>query len=234
MVVVVESLMHMEQPLFRVGLAFVWMAIWAYAFTAGPADDPALTQALIRGAFTGRYGDIDPSVAAVFSALGVIPMLFASLFVPDGRGRKVPAWPFALGAFALGAFSWIPYFVFRPAGSAPDTSRQPQLTKLLRSRGLGVVIVLLLLGLLGWGLMAGSAAAYGRAFWNTRMVHVMTIDLGLCAVLLWVIVAYLRRTERIEGESALARWLLILPVLGPALWNVLVTRSDAAVNPDRR
>ncbi len=227
--VVVGSFMLIEQPLFRVGLAFLLVAVWIYAFTVGPADDPALTQALIRGAFTGRYGDIDPAIAAVFSALGVIPMLFAALFVPDGRGRRIPAWPFALGAFALGAFSWIPYFVLRPAGPAPDPSRQPRLTKFLRSRGVAVVIVLLLVGLLGWGWMAGSAAAYGQAFWSARMVHVMTIDLGICAVLLWVIVAHVRRTERIEGESALARWVLVLPVLGPALWNALVRRGDAAV-----
>jgi hypothetical protein len=219
-------LMLIERPLFRASLAFVWIAVWAYALTVGPADDPALTRALIRGVFTGHYGDIDPAIAAVFSALGVIPMLFAALLVPDGRGRRLPAWPFALGAFALGAFSWIPYFVFRPAGSVPDVSKQVALTKFLRSRGLAVIIVLLLVGLLGWGLVAGSASAYGRAFWSSRMVHVMTLDLAICAVLLWVIVGHLRRVERIEGDTGAARWVLVLPVFGPALWNALVRRSE--------
>jgi hypothetical protein len=215
----------LDRPAFRVTLLVVWVSILAYALLASPPEDEALRDALVRGSFTVRFGSVDPSVAAVFSSLGIVPVLMASFLVPDGRGRRPPAWPFALLSFALGAFAILPYLVLRSPGGTPDTTRLGPLVRLLRSRVLAWLIVAGLTSLLAWGVVAGSAAAYAHAFRTARLVHMMTIDLGLCAALLPLLVAHVRRTERVTGSAMLAG-LLCVPVLGPALWNALVTRAD--------
>jgi len=215
----------LERRAFRVTIFVLWAAILAYAFLASPPEDEALRDALLRGCFTGRFRGVDASVAAVFSALGILPVLMASFLVPDGRGRRPPAWPFALLSFALGAFAIIPYLVLRRPGGSPDPTRLGPLVRLLRSRALAWLMVAGLVALMAWAIGAGSATAYAHAFRTARLVNLMTIDLGLCAGLLSVLVAHARRTERVTGSDALAR-LVWVPVLGPALWNALVLRRD--------
>jgi cytochrome bd-type quinol oxidase subunit 2 len=215
----------LERPLFRVTVLLIWLMVLAYASLGSPPEDEALRDALVRGSFTGRFAGVDPSVAAVFSSLGVIPLLMASLLVPDGRGRRPPAWPFALLAFALGAFAIAPYLVLRKPGGSPDATRLAGLVRILRSRGLALFILAALVALAAWGLGAGSGAAYVHAFRTARLVHMMTIDLCLCAALLPILVAHAQRTERVT-KSPWLDCVVWLPVLGPALWNVLVRRSD--------
>jgi hypothetical protein len=60
------------------------------------------------------------------------------------------------------------------------------------------------------------------------MVHVMTVDLVVCAALLLVLAEEARGGERgaaAHQESALARRLRFVPLLGTALWNALTPRA---------
>ncbi|MFP3488833.1 hypothetical protein R0K20_14610, partial [Staphylococcus sp. SIMBA_130] len=54
--------------------------------------------------------DPDAGLLAMFSLLGVFPAVFALLFLRNVSG-SVPAWPFVVGSFVLGAFSLLPYFI---------------------------------------------------------------------------------------------------------------------------
>ena len=207
------------------GAAFA--AFVAYAAFAAPPDDPALTRALVRGTFTGDFSGVDPAVAAVFSALGVVPILASTFVLRDGARRVVPAWPFALGMFVVGAFALLPWLALRNIGGPRALPRPPgPVRRLVARRFFGVGIVLALVGLLGWGLARGSAGAYAHAFRTVSMVHVMSIDLVVCTALLFVLVEEARRHDDVaRAEPAAARALRFLPLLGTALWNALTPRA---------
>lgn len=204
----------------------MWTGFVAYAAFAAPPDDPELTSALVRGAFTGRFDGIDPAIAAVFSLLGVVPVLSASFVLRDGAGRKVPAWPFAMGMFAVGAFALLPWLALRGLGPARSEPRAPGLVRrMLASRIASAGIVVALFGLASWGVLAGSAPAYLSAFRRTSMVNVMSVDFVICAALLYVLMEEARAEVGPEEEPAFARAVRFVPALGPALWNLLVRRT---------
>ncbi len=211
-------------------LAWGWVAAFvafvAYAAALAPPDDPALTRALVRGVFTGDYGAVDPAISAVFSALGVVPVLAATFVLRDGACRKLPAWPFALGMFALGAFALLPWLALRglggPRGAALEAGR---VRRFLASRKCAAGIVVALGFFAAWGASRGDAAAYRRAFATTSMVNVMSIDLVVCAALVMVLVEEARRDLAPGAESALARAVRGVPLLGSALWATLVKRA---------
>jgi hypothetical protein len=211
-------------------VAWGWLVIWAgfvaYAAFAAPPDDPALTSALVRGAFTGRFEGIDPAIAAVFSLLGVVPVLASSFVLRDGASRRVPAWPFALAMFAVGAFALLPWLAFRGTFAPLERPRPPNVVRrMLASRIAAAGIVVALVGLSCWGIFAGSFAAYSSAFRRTSMVNVMSVDFVVCAALLYVLMEEGRAEVGPEEEPAFARLVRFVPVLGPALWNLSVRRE---------
>lgn len=207
----------------RSEIGWLWVVVWAafavYAFAFAPPDDPALTKALLRGMFTTDFGAADPAIAAVFSTLGVVPVLASTFVLADGARRRLAAWPFALGMFAVGAFALLPWLAFRGLGGPRASPREPgAVARFLGKRFCRAGIVLALLGLSGWGLARGSAAAYAAAFRSASMVNVMTLDLLLCTLLLYVLVEEARQREP-TVETRLARGLRFIPLFGGAFWN---------------
>lgn len=95
------------------GWVFAWGLFVAYAAALAPPDDPALTRALVKGSMSGDFGGVDHAIAAVFSMLGVVPVLASTFVLRDGADRKLPAWPFALGMFVAGAFALLPWLALR-------------------------------------------------------------------------------------------------------------------------
>jgi hypothetical protein len=208
------------------GWVAAFVAFVAYAILAAPPDDPALTAALVKGTFTGRFGAVDPAIAAVFAALGVVPALASTLLLRDGARRRIPVWPFALGMFAVGAFALLPWLALRGSfGARPEERSVGALRRLVARPAVGWALLLALTALLAWGLLAGSATAYARAFATTSMVNVMTVDLLVCAGLLMVLVEEARARDGVVRESPLGRAVRFVPVLGTAAWNALTTRD---------
>ncbi len=207
--------------------AWGWLVLFfgfvGYAVRVAPPADPALTRALIHGTLTGDFGSIDPSIAAVFSALGVVPLLAATFTLRDGARRKVPAWPFALAMFAVGAFALLPWLAVRGAFGPRAEPRPPSLARRFLAHPIvawGIVVCLV--GLTVWGIAAGSPEAYVRAFRTTAMVHVMTIDFVVCTLLLTMLMEEER--ARSTRESQIARVVRVVPLFGTALWNALTRR----------
>ena len=219
-------------PRERSGIAWGWVGVWlafvGYAVFLAPPDDPALTRALVRGTFTGRFAGVDASVAAVFSMLGVVPVLASSFVLRDGACRRVPAWPFALGMFVVGAFALVPWLALRCLGGPRAAGVRPPgpVRRLLANPSFATGIIVALVALGCWALAAGHAGAYAKAFRTTSMVNVMTVDLALCAALVAYLVEEARASARPSHEPALARTLRFVPLLGSAAWNALVRRAS--------
>jgi hypothetical protein len=210
----------LARPRVRLALAAVWIALGAYAVTAAPPADPALERAL----WTARFGDVDGIVVAVFLALGINADLFVVLLLRDSRFRRVPGWPVALASFVLGSFVLLPYLAVRGAPRRPPRAAGP-VTRVVSARPVGWLIVAGFVALIGLAVTRGDPGSFARAFGGSALVHVMTLDLAVECVLLWVLVVDARRVDPPHHEPRLARVALAVPVVGPALWNALVVHD---------
>lgn len=211
------------------GVGWGWVALWvalvAYAARFAPPEDPALLGRLLRA----DLASVDASIVAVFNMLGVIPVLASGFVLRDGATRRLPAWPFALGMFALGAFALLPWLALRRLGGARTPPRPAgRVRRMLATRAAAWGVVAALAALATWGLLAGSGTAYLAAFRTTSLVHVMTIDLVLCAGLLF---ALGREAHGVEAPRAVAllRW---IPIFGVAVENAVLRRAAADPRAD--
>nr|WP_246363926.1 hypothetical protein [Halobacillus locisalis] len=154
--------------------------------------------------------DPDPLLLTVFSLLGVFPTAFAILLLNEDDSR-VPAWPFVLGSFMLGAFALMPYFFISRAESTRTLRTPIWIGKSLDSILFKALLFTGTVALIVSGLTQGSASLYGQAFRQSQFVHVMTIDfLVLTGISMFVI--YWR--ERKHGRFNQMYWLGCVPVVG--------------------
>ncbi|MFC4713418.1 hypothetical protein [Planococcus dechangensis] len=184
----------------------LWLLLIGYAVFLAPSGSGGIEfGALLLGDWEG----VDPLVLAVFNSLGIFPLVFLTLLIPNDRLRW-PAWPFALVSFGVGAFSLLLYFAF---GTKPPEKKRrgPEtLHRILRSKAwllfvAAISIINFLTVLRGF-----SLEAYAEAFRTSSLVSVMTVDW----LVLWGLSIY--SIYRFE-PSAKFKPLAILPVVGPIL-----------------
>jgi len=196
-------------------LWMLWLGLVGYAFTLAPPNQPDtwdLIQRLIRFEVAG----INPLVVALFNLMGVWPGIYAAVLLTDGRGQKIPAWPFVAGSFALGAFALLPYMALR----RPFPRWQgavPLILRIWNSRLLGAVWLVLTLVFLGYGLSQGSWADWWQAFQTNRFIHVMSLDFALLSLLFPLVLGDDLSRRGISPVPWLAL-VSVLPLVGPALY----------------
>jgi hypothetical protein len=165
----------------KIGFWLLWIVFLAYAFLLAPPDQPD-TLELIKNLSTGQWQGINPLVVAIFNLLGVLPIIYCCLLLIDGRGQKIPAWPFALGSFGAGAFSLLPYLALREP-NINFTGQKNLLLKLLDSRWLGLILTFATGSLLAYGLLGGNWGDFIAQWQTSRFVHVMSLDFCLVCLL---------------------------------------------------
>ncbi len=217
------------------GLSLFWISFIIYAFGFAPPDQPD-TLALIQRLAGGDWAGINPAIVALFNLMGIWPLVYAALALVDGQGQRVPAWPFVVGSFGLGAFLLLPYLILRSPNptfsAAGHKSGDPgqwsrtgpkelsRLLKLVESRWLGVFLTLGATGLMVYGLYAGDWADFVGQWRTSRFIHVMSLD--FCA--LWLLVPCLltddmaRRNWKSRGILALV---MVVPLVGAAAYLAL-------------
>lgn len=205
------------------GFLTLWALFVGYAFVLAPPDDPAFTRRLLEAGILLRDTGVDPLVVAVFSALGVVPVVYAALLLPQGRRQPLATWPFVLAMMGVGGFALLPYLALR---SDRVVDRGPsRLATALRHRTVGVLTLGGLVALGVYGITRGSVSAYAALFASNRFVHVMSLDLALCALLMPYAVSLARASEAVD-EGPWARRVRWLPLVGGPLWCALVRRRD--------
>jgi len=207
----------------RLGFLGVWAAFVGYALVLAPPDDPALTRRIVEAGILLRDTGVDPAVLAVFSALGVVPVVYAALLLPQGRRQRLATWPFVLAMMGVGGFALLPYLALRREGAV---DRGPSwVHRVLRHRAVGALCAAALVALGVWGAVRGSAGVFADLFARNRFVHVMTLDLVLCGLLMPYAVSLVRQHERVEAPGW-ARWVVWVPWVGAPLWCALVRRGE--------
>ncbi|CAN0074465.1 unnamed protein product [Ascophyllum nodosum] len=180
---------------------------------------------------TGLY---DPAMAGpqtaifspVFNALGLVPLVFASLLCGGGafgKGRQpVPPQPFVFGTALLGFFAVGPYLALRNYLPEMDAEEEPTLLeRVLTSKLIAVPLLgasaVCLYNLVVALLDPTAVSGLSEIFWTSKAVHVSILDF---CVLSAAVVDPLREDMRRRGwePEATKVALFAVPLVGPTLW----------------
>lgn len=204
-------------------LAALWLGFVVYAFVAAPPSSPDTADTILQLS-TGQWDGLNSWVVALFNCMGLWPLVYAGLTLADGHRQPLPAWPFVIGSFALGAFALLPYLALRrsrtaavPLGTVGQWLNRPWL-------GWGIAIAALILFAYPWMQPGGIHAAwlawqdFCQQWQQSRFIHVMSLDFCLLTLLtptlFWDDMAD-------RGLNKAWRALCLVPLVGPALYLAL-------------
>ncbi len=202
----------------RLIFGILWLGFIGYVFILSPPDQPDTTDLILRLS-TGAWDGLNPALIALFSAMGIWPLVYAAVALVDGRGQRLWAWPFVVASFAVGAFAMLPYLLLR--APVPWTGPTDRLLRVVGSRLFGASLAVAAFVLLVWGISTGNWPDLWHQWQTSRFVHVMSLD--FCA--LWLLFSVLLVDDLPRRGLDDQRWIipavLVLPLLGAALYLTL-------------
>jgi len=221
----------------KFALWLLWLGFGVYAFGFAPPDRPD-TLELIQKLAIAQVTGINPLIVALFNIMGVFPVIYAALLLFDGRMQRLPAYPFVLGSFAVGAFAILPYLALRTPNSE-FTGQKTRLLQVLDSRWLGLGVTIAALLLLGYGSIQGDWAEFVAQWKTSRLIHVMSLDFCLLCGLFPLVLKddMARRGWQSQGIFwavslvpflGAAVYLLVRPAIVPAPPNAPTTAAHPA------
>jgi hypothetical protein len=165
----------------KIILWLVWLVFVAYTLLLAPLDQPG-TLTVIEKLVKLQWVDINPILAAIFSLMGVWPMIYASLLFIDERMQDISAWPSFLASNGSGVIGLLPYLIMRQPNQEFFGQKDIWL-KILDSRAFGVFLSLTTAGLLAYAMLAGDWGDFIRQWHTSRFVHLISLDFCLMCVL---------------------------------------------------
>jgi hypothetical protein len=195
----------------------LWIGFILYAFILAPPDQPDTADLILRLS-TGDWDRINPVIVALFSAMGLWPLAYASVMLIDGHGQRLWAWPFAVGAFAVGAFALLPYLALR--SPQPTVVAPSPLLRLGETRWLGALLTAGAIALLAFALFQGDWPDFWHQWQTNRFIHITSLD--FCA--LWLLFPVLLRDDMARrglSQPWIIPAVLALPLIGAGLYLTL-------------
>jgi hypothetical protein len=208
-------------------LGLLWVAFIAYALFMAPGNSPG-NDPIFKELLT--FQSEEPWLLTVFSWLGIFPAVYACILLRKSirvrEDRRVPAWPFVLFSFGLGAFALLPYYAlsspFQKGVSSdhwPSAERPKSGISRVASHKLTHLILLILtLGSACYAMIQGNPERLAEAFNQSSFVHIMTIDFGVLTLLSTMAIS---RDARVNGRTTYWAWAGLLPIAGPLLYLLM-------------
>lgn len=199
-------------------LGALWLGFVTYAIFLSPPSTPE-TFETIKDLSTGQWRELNSAVVVLFNFMGLWPVVYAAVALDDGREQTIPAWPFVVGSFALGAFALLPYLVLRKSTAHfPYHPGDSFLLKGLGHRFVGVGIVMACLLLMVYGVHnghSGTLQTFYEQFVTSQFIHVMSLDFCMLTMLTPSILWDDMIRRQVPGYW---RSLSLIPLLGPGLY----------------
>lgn len=193
----------------------IWLAFIAYALFFSPPDDPQ-TIDLIINLSTGQWEGINPYIICLFNIMGILPLIYASLLIIDGRGQKIMASPFVIGSFFLGAFALLPYLALRKSGTE-FTGEKTSIIKILDSRFLALSTTIACLALITIAIVKGDWQDFVIQWQSSKFINVMTLDF-CCLSLLFPTIVDDDLNKRDVTNPQIFRMLSFIPLIGTLIY----------------
>ncbi len=200
----------------KISFTLLWLAFVGYAVLLTPVDQGEALP-LIQNLSTGQWEGINPLILALFNLMGIWPMVYSGILYTDGCGQKIPAWPFAAGSFAFGAFALLPYLVLREP--APDWSVESnRWLNFWNSRWLGIALAGGAIVLIFYGLTQGDWENFTHQWQTNPFIHIMSLDFCVLSLLFPTLVS-----DDLARRKMDRRWwvMTIIPLLGPLAYLML-------------
>lgn len=192
----------------------IWIGFIIYAFVLAPPDQ-SNTFELIKNLSTGQWQGINPLVVSLFNIMGIWPLIYSAVILIDGRGQKIPAWPFATASFAVGAFAILPYLALRTTNQQ-FVGKKNLLLKLLDSRVTGIILAVGAAILVTYGLQ-GDWGDFIEQWQSSRFIHVMSLDFCLLSLLFPALLVD-DMARRGEKNPQLFWFTTLIPLFGPLIY----------------
>jgi hypothetical protein len=165
----------------KIVLWLIWLVFVAYTLLLTPLDQPGNLM-LIEKLVKLQWMDINPILAAIFSLMGVWPMIYASLLLIDERTQDISAWPSLLLSNGSGVIGLLPYLILRQPNQEFSGQKDIWL-KTLDSHAFGVFISLVTASLLAYAMLAGDWEHFIQQWHTNHFVHLISLDFCLMCVL---------------------------------------------------
>ena len=210
----------MKKIVRKTALLLIWVAFVAYTIALAPLDQPD-TWPLVQKLLTLKWTEVNAILPALFSLMGVWPMIYACLMFADGRMQKFRAWPYFIGSNGTGVICLLPYLIFR------ETNQEfyGQKDKLLRSldkRSTGVLLLLSTIALLAYAVLAGDWGDYVQQFQTRHFVHLISIDFCLMCLIFPLTSLFDDDMARRGLRDSRIFWAVALvPLFGPLVYLCL-------------
>jgi len=117
----------------------------------------------------------EPLIMAVFLLLGVWPFVFGLLLLENDQS-SISAWPFVMFSFLFGTFALLPYFIFHRDQRKRENRTSNRAREMIKNPFFPFALLIFTIIFVVYGLIYGNVEVYKEAFFNTRFVHVMTLD----------------------------------------------------------
>jgi len=213
----------------KVVLFSLWIGLVIYAFFLAPPEQPG-TFELIKKLSFGQWQGINPLIISLFNIMGVWPLIYSAVVFADGRGQKIPAWPFASASFGVGAFALLPYLFLRKPHQE-FVGQKNLFLKLLDSRVTGIILTLTAAILVIFGLQGGDWRDFIQQWQTNRFIHVMSLDFCLLCLLFPVLLV--DDMARRGWKNSQIFWLIsLVPLFGPLIYLCVrpaLPEADATV-----
>jgi hypothetical protein len=197
----------------KIIFGLLWLGFISYAFFFAPPEQPD-TFELIQNLSTGNWQGINPLIISLFNIMGIWPFIYSAVVFFDGRGQKIPAWPFAIGSFALGAFVLLPYLALR-SPNQKFVGEKNVFLKILDSRILGLLLTIGAAILLASGFQ-GDWSNFVQQWQNSRFIHVMSLDFVMLSLLFPTLLG--DDMTRRGWQNQQLFWLFAIPLIGPLIY----------------
>ncbi|MBD1846022.1 DUF2834 domain-containing protein [Cyanobacteria bacterium FACHB-63] len=217
----------------KILLTLIWVGFVGYAFLLAPPNQPD-TFELIKDLSTLKVEGINPLIVALFNIMGFMPMAYACITFLDGRSQKIPAWLFTAASFGVGAFSLLPYLIFRQPNPT-FTGQKNWFLKLMDSRITGGAIAIGAIGLFLYGVTNGDWSNFVQQWQTDRFIHVMSLDFCLLCGLFPVLLQDDIKRRGLENSKAF-KILSFVPFFGALIYLVLhppTIEQSTPVSPEK-
>jgi hypothetical protein len=198
----------------KITFGLLWLGFLSYAFFFAPPEQPD-TFELIKNLSTGNWQGINPLIICLFNIMGIWPFIYSAVVFFDGRGQKIPAWPFASAAFAIGAFGLLPYLALREPNQK-FVGEKKLFLKLLDSRIFGILLTLGAAVLFTYSLQ-GDWDNFRQQWETSRFIHVMSLDFIILSLLFPTLLRD-DMTRRGWQNNQLFWLFAIIPVFGALMY----------------